>query len=69
MDIILKDNGTVTLHMKHHIEDAIQGADMGILKGAMTPALKMLFDVDEESEKLEKQRSNLLQSSSTKPNK
>ena len=56
MDITINTDRTVTLTMDKHMRDAIADAGMSIAKGATTPALKNLFDVDNEATPLDKEQ-------------
>lgn len=52
MDLRYNSNGSATISMRAHINDAIAGSGLGISKSVSTPARHFLFDVDETSPRL-----------------
>jgi hypothetical protein len=52
MNINFHENGTASIKMREYIKEAITDFGESITKSATTPAKKNLFEIDEESEKL-----------------
>jgi hypothetical protein len=59
MDITFKKNGTLEIRMKDYIKEAIEASKEDVSKGVSTPANRHLFDIDETSERLSRDQSDL----------
>ena len=62
MNIVFKKDGTVSIPMKHYIEEALEDFPEETNKKAITPARKDLFTMDNDSLKLNEERAQILHS-------
>jgi hypothetical protein len=54
MRFLYNEDGTISVSMRTYLEESIQESNLDVVKTAATPARKDLFDIDVESEKLDK---------------
>jgi hypothetical protein len=66
MDICFMDNGTATIKMKEYLKEAMSEFGEQISKSAASPAKRDLFEIDEDSEILGKDRGEIFHSVSAK---
>jgi hypothetical protein len=60
MDITFKKKkGTLQIRMKDYIKEAIVASKEDVSRGVSTPATRALFDIDEDSERLQPKQSDL----------
>jgi hypothetical protein len=62
MDIEYLENGTATIRMKGHLEEAIDEFDAEISQSASSPGKRDLFEINEESERLSTKVSEIFHS-------
>ena len=62
MNITFKKDGTVSIEMKHYIEEALEAFPEDIKKKANTPAKKDRFTGDKNSPKLDEERAKMFHS-------
>jgi hypothetical protein len=62
MKIRYNDNGTASISMKQYIQEALNDFSEDIKNTAATPALRDLFDVDDDKQKLNEKDSDLFHS-------
>ena len=59
MDLTFKKDGTLEIRMKDYLKEAIAASKEDVSKGVSTPANRHLFDIDETSERLSHEQSDL----------
>ena len=62
MKISLKENGTVTIDMKEYVKKAIEEFPEDIVKNALTPASRFLFEVREDAPRLDSSKAEIFHS-------
>jgi hypothetical protein len=66
MKVVYNENNTATITMRSYLEEAIAESGMEISRTASTPAKHYLFEVDENSPRLDKNRNDIFHSVSAK---